>query len=301
MSICACGRNTNAGLSACDRCAALATFGLTPGATKDEIKDAYRTLAKVWHPDRFPGDEHLRQKAEDKLKEINSAYQILSTPAEEIPRRQSARTASQSDAPSPTTTEDSGEEPYQDASTGNFRASFRTKRRRNMTQLSVAIILVAVAIWAALQHGRFLLSEFGTATATVGSVGRQMASAVTDKIQTETVGRDTATGQESKQKMQSPKQGTIDSANPANKTAANPRTKATASDRASLLVFPPEDPGVPYFTVGSTKDDVIRVQGVPTRITGSVFAYGHSEVYFKDGRVQSWQMDPSSPLKAQMP
>ena len=67
------------------------------------------------------------------------------------------------------------------------------------------------------------------------------------------------------------------------------------------MVFPPEDPGVPYFTVGSTKDDVIRVQGVPTRITGNVFAYGHSEVYFKDGRVQSWQMDPSSPLKAQMP
>ncbi len=299
MSICACGRNTNAGLSACDRCAALATFGLTPGATKDEIKDAYRTLAKVWHPDRFPCDEHLRHKAEDKLKEINSAYQILSTPAEEIPRRRSSRAAPQSDEPSQTAAGDAGGEPYQ--STGNFRASFRTKPGRNTTQLLVAVVLVAVAIWAALQHGRFLVSEFGIATATVGSVARQMASDVTSSTRTQTDGSGTATGQDSKQKMQSPYQGTIDSAKPANKTAANPRTKATASDRASLLVFPPEDPGVPYFTVGSTKDDVIRVQGVPTRITGSVFAYGHSEVYFKDGRVQSWQMDPSSPLKAQMP
>ena len=138
MSICACGRNTNAGLSACDRCAALATFGLTPGATKDEIKDAYRTLAKVWHPDRFPCDEHLRHKAEDKLKEINSAYQILSTPAEEIPRGQSSRAASQSGASSQTAAQDAAKEPYHGASTGNFRASFRTKPRRNTTQLLVA-------------------------------------------------------------------------------------------------------------------------------------------------------------------
>src|SRR5580704_16025460 len=79
MSVCACGRITNGGRPACDRCAALAFFGLTRAATQTEIKDAYRTLAKVWHPDRFPGDEHLRAKAEEKLKEINSAYQLLTT------------------------------------------------------------------------------------------------------------------------------------------------------------------------------------------------------------------------------
>jgi len=66
-------------------------------------------------------------------------------------------------------------------------------------------------------------------------------------------------------------------------------------------VYPPEDPQVPYFTVGSTKDDVVRVQGKPTRITDNLFAYGLSEVYFKDGRVESWRIDPGSPLKARMP
>jgi DnaJ domain len=50
-------------------------LGLQNGATKTEIKQAYRDLAKIWHPDRFSrNDERLRRKAEAKLKEINEAY-----------------------------------------------------------------------------------------------------------------------------------------------------------------------------------------------------------------------------------
>ncbi|MDX9753485.1 MAG: DnaJ domain-containing protein [bacterium] len=50
---------------------------IDPGASRDEIRTAYRDLCKVWHPDRFEGDERLQKKAEEKLKEINEAYQIL--------------------------------------------------------------------------------------------------------------------------------------------------------------------------------------------------------------------------------
>jgi DnaJ domain len=50
-------------------------LGLQKGASKTEIKQAYRDLAKIWHPDRLSaGDERLRRKAEAKLKEINEAY-----------------------------------------------------------------------------------------------------------------------------------------------------------------------------------------------------------------------------------
>jgi DnaJ domain len=50
-------------------------LGLQNGASKTEIKQAYRDLAKIWHPDRFsPADERLRRKAEAKLQEINAAY-----------------------------------------------------------------------------------------------------------------------------------------------------------------------------------------------------------------------------------
>lgn len=51
---------------------------LPPGAPLEEIKSAYRDLAKVWHPDRYHNEtERLRLKAESKLKEITSAYRLL--------------------------------------------------------------------------------------------------------------------------------------------------------------------------------------------------------------------------------
>lgn len=53
------------------------TLGVDRKASEDEIKRAYRKLALQYHPDRNPGDK----KAEEKFKEINEAYQVLSDPA----------------------------------------------------------------------------------------------------------------------------------------------------------------------------------------------------------------------------
>jgi curved DNA-binding protein CbpA len=55
-------------------------LALEPGATAAEIKEAYRDLVKVWHPDRFGHDPRLRRKAEEKLHEINDAYRVLQSP-----------------------------------------------------------------------------------------------------------------------------------------------------------------------------------------------------------------------------
>ena len=49
-------------------------LGVSKTATDDELKKAYRTLAKQYHPDLHPGDK----EAEAKFKEINEAYEILS-------------------------------------------------------------------------------------------------------------------------------------------------------------------------------------------------------------------------------
>lgn len=54
-------------------------LGLEPGASLGEIKQAYRDLAFVWHPDRFPDTPHLKQRAEAEIKKINEAYQHLKT------------------------------------------------------------------------------------------------------------------------------------------------------------------------------------------------------------------------------
>jgi hypothetical protein len=60
-----------------DHLRALRVLGLPPGSSADDIKGAWRDLAKVWHPDRFPHDERLRRKAGDNLGRINEAYEAL--------------------------------------------------------------------------------------------------------------------------------------------------------------------------------------------------------------------------------
>ena len=53
------------------------TLEVEPGASLEEIRQAYRDQTRVWHPDRFPNDIRLQKKAEEKLRQINLAYQRL--------------------------------------------------------------------------------------------------------------------------------------------------------------------------------------------------------------------------------
>ena len=51
-------------------------LGINPGASQDEIKSAYRKLIKKYHPDQY-GDNPLKELAQEKLIEINKAYEML--------------------------------------------------------------------------------------------------------------------------------------------------------------------------------------------------------------------------------
>jgi len=55
----------------------LEVLGLAPGATEEAVRQAYRDLVKVWHPDRFGSDARLREKAEERLRALNDAFTHL--------------------------------------------------------------------------------------------------------------------------------------------------------------------------------------------------------------------------------
>ena len=51
-------------------------LGITPEATDEEVKQAYRTLARKYHPDNYQNNP-LADLAEEKMKEINEAYEAI--------------------------------------------------------------------------------------------------------------------------------------------------------------------------------------------------------------------------------
>ena len=68
-------------------------LGISPSATDDEVKEAYRALARKYHPDNYMDDNPLKELANEKMQEINEAYdEILRMRAEG--KRQSSDSSS---------------------------------------------------------------------------------------------------------------------------------------------------------------------------------------------------------------
>ena len=68
----------------------LEVLELNKNASLSQVKQAYKDIVSVWHPDRFSNNPRLRLKAEEKLKKINKAYEILCT---ELSQNSAGRTS----------------------------------------------------------------------------------------------------------------------------------------------------------------------------------------------------------------
>jgi hypothetical protein len=55
-------------------------LGVEPDASWEAIRQAYKDLVRVWHPDRFQSDPQLQDRAEQQLQRINEAYFALKNP-----------------------------------------------------------------------------------------------------------------------------------------------------------------------------------------------------------------------------
>ena len=98
-------------------------LGVKPGVSNRELKAAHRDLAKVWHPDRFLHDPRLQEKAQEKLKEINEAYELLISG--KVPKAAPSRSAETVYTQNPV-----------------------TRRRANSSQWTSVAFLIFVAVFA---------------------------------------------------------------------------------------------------------------------------------------------------------
>ena len=51
-------------------------LGVSPSATDEEVKNAYRNLARKYHPDNYINNP-LADLAQEKMKDINEAYDMI--------------------------------------------------------------------------------------------------------------------------------------------------------------------------------------------------------------------------------
>jgi len=122
---------------------------LEPGASFEDVKRSYRELVRVWHPDRFRSDPKLQAKAEEKLKQINLAYERLCKEAAAEGSHKAAATktkAATNPAPERTRPEDEATHvpPVKDPSSTNEPENVHLTRWIWMAAAVVALLIIAV-------------------------------------------------------------------------------------------------------------------------------------------------------------
>jgi|GEM_PF-2038437 len=129
---------------------AWAILRIAPGSSGKAIKAAYREQVKAWHPDRFQGDADRLDEAHEMLKEINWAYDFLSSRIQEEPAAAEAP-ASPSDAPAAVDSvesEVSEDSPMADAPSEDVEVESPSVRRFPWILVvgSAVVILVVVVV-----------------------------------------------------------------------------------------------------------------------------------------------------------
>lgn len=308
-STCACGRPTYSYGGLCDRCVALHTLELPATASAAQIENSYRTLAKVWHPDRFQSDPKLREAAEEKLKEINAAHDYLATePASAPPPSQPRSSAPPpADRPieQPVEVNEVHNEELKEAGfeSADVRRILKRQRRRRFSSLprillqaGVVVGAIAMVAFLWLVIDAILMSNPKTAgpweqyKAELGrdlhSMGLRMWSDATDNLHQKNEGAPAATAQP-------PAAAPVEQP-PAPAPAQTETHRPGSGGPPHIKVDGSSQSAQPYVTSGLSTMEVLAILGNPTSSSGEKMFYKGSEIDFRNGRVAGWKIDAKS-------
>lgn len=229
-------------------------LGLPPDAKQAEVKRAYRALVKLWHPDRHHLKPYeVRARAEEKFKQIDEAYKRIS--------RSWAKRPDYAQGPRPGKPGGRRETPGREPRPENKYQNDMYPRIR-AARLVPAAVLAAVLFVLVYQLASLFLCQEQEADQPI-PVSDGVPSGPGDFTPPSSLAPESAPGE-----------------------AHAKRTPAAPPPPSEKLLLSPE-PSKPFFTIGSTSAEVLRVQGAPSRIQGQTWVYGLSEVRFRHGRV--WQ------------
>jgi len=134
----------------------LTVLELKPGATRAEIKRAYRQLAMVWHPDRFEEDSELHARAHEKFKQIGEAYRYLVDHTSDDNEESVSADESSNDEPS---TENEFAEPAQPKRQNRATFPAEAKRYLHVGIITITLIAVGFIVWLTLPERGQIIQE----------------------------------------------------------------------------------------------------------------------------------------------
>lgn len=259
---------------------ALQELGLDNTATEAEVKQAYKDLARIWHPDRFQDDERMGARTEAKIKQINEAKTVAMTYLKKYghfrfvgrERQQESRRGPEPEAPPeakeapPEETKADPEKETPPESEPEYREPevrhYRDSSSPRHNTLIVVVLLVTFGSFLYMLGSSVLVSP------------EERFKTYTKKLEVKKF--ESAQVRENKLRQQK--------AAPALKEKNEP--EETTIDT--------------FFTLGSDKSWVSEVQGAPLKIEGLEWRYGFSTVQFERGLVVGWNSSELNPLKTGM-
>jgi hypothetical protein len=300
MSICACGKPADTFGGLCGRCAALQTLGLEPYTSPAEIEDAYRTLVKVWHPDRFQTDLTLRHAAEEKLKEINAAHDYLASGAAVA----EPRFVAEEWEPEPEEFEEHAAETLvapeaMDEEPAELKRVLRRYRKRSSRKVLPKVLFLAGGI-AAMAFLWISLDLVLSASATTQRPWEEFKTEISRDIHASIV---RMWGNATDDLHGSQPENALPPAAPAQSNEPTPVPKPTVKTGAEARTTKSAkaaNGAKPYITSGLTPTEVLALLGNPTSSSGENMFYSGSEIDFHDGHVAGWKIDPKTPIRVKL-
>ena len=162
---------------------ALSVLGLKSDASRDQIAIAYRELVQMLHPDKYGDNKRLRARAEQQMRAINEARDVLLKGAR-TSRRPSSATASAA-SPAAIAYEATARANAAETARLSVVADARTLRERRRSMLTMAAIAAVVAFLFSRLRGGFGATIFsiGSMVAVWGVVDAALLSSQIDALQ----------------------------------------------------------------------------------------------------------------------